>query len=376
MLSLLPPDTELQRDYRLKTKDLCNGLRSTAVNDDASSRYRSDVFKGLGQAGLLASYAPKEFGGSQLPFSVHYTVLEEISRASLSMTVVVGVNNLVQGAILAFGTDSQKKHYLPLLVRGEWLGAFSLSESGSGSDAAALSTSARRVDGGYRITGSKMWCSNAGHADLYLVMARTGESGPKGISAFLLEKGTPGLRFGKLENKMGLRGSTLAELLLEDCWVKDSARLGLEGEGFKVALSQLDVGRITIGTGGLGTAIEALSIYWARRLQGPSQFEQGDRDIFAGHFAEIQALKLMVDQAALLRESGARLSIIAAQVKLLGSDLAVRVSGDVISGLGWDGYVVGGSIERLLRDAKALQIVEGTNQIQRLVLSRELDRMY
>ncbi|MBI1860560.1 MAG: acyl-CoA dehydrogenase family protein [Deltaproteobacteria bacterium] len=375
-LQFYPPDTPAEALNRTKTRAICDDLlRPFAFEDDEKCFYRKGAFKELGKQGLLASFAPKAFGGSEMPYGCHYAVLEEISRASLSMTVAVGVNNIVQSGILAFGTDEQKKKYLPKLISGEWLGAFSLSESHSGSDAAALRTSAKKVSGGFSVTGTKMWCSNAGDADLFLLMARTGEPGAKGVTSFLVEKGTAGFRVGKLEKKLGLRGSTLAELIFEDCFLGEKQRLGAEGEGFKVALSQLDAGRVTIGVGGIGTAIEALAQFWSHRTRA-GHFEQGERDLFSAHFAEIQAARLLVNEAARLRDREERLTIIASQVKMLGSDLAVKVSSDAITYLGPDGYKKSFGVERLLRDAKALQIVEGTNQIQRLVLSRELDRMY
>lgn len=375
-LHYYPADSKDELSYRTKAREICDRLiRPNAIRDDELSHYRKEAYVELGRAGLLACFAPRHFGGNESSFTCHYTVIEEISRASLSMTVVVGVNNLVQGALCSFGSDDQKNRYLTKLVRGEWLGAFSLSEAQSGSDAASLRTCARKTEGGYRLTGNKLWCSNAGHADLYLVMTRTNDAGSKGITAFLVEKTAPGFCVGKQEKKLGLRGSTLAELVFEDCFVPIEQRLGEEGEGYQIALSQLDAGRITIGVGGLGTTIETLARVWElqRKQASPAP---GLRETFAGYFAETQALKLLVRLAAEMRDKKARITAIGSQLKLLGSELSVKVTSDAISFAGTNGYLKKTGLERLLRDAKALPIVEGTNQIQRLVLGREMDRMY
>ena len=293
--------------------------------------------------------------------------MEELARASLSLSVSVSVTNLVQGAVAAFGNADQKNAYLRPLITGEKLGAFSLSEPHAGSDAASLRLSAKKVDGGYVLNGSKCWCSNAGYADLYLVMGRTAEAKTRGITAFLVPAHTTGFRIGKMEKKLGLRASTLAELVFEDCFIPDAQRLGEEGQGFEVALSQLDAGRIAIGVVGIAAALEAIEVTWSGDLS------EGDRHIFAGHFAEVVAARTLLAAAASRRDRREEFATFASSLKLLGSDLAVKVSHDAVHFLGYDGCRSGSTVERLLRDSKALQIVEGTNQIQRLVLSRKLD---
>jgi alkylation response protein AidB-like acyl-CoA dehydrogenase len=255
------------------------------------------------------------------------------------------------------------------------LGAFSLSEPQSGSDAAGLRLAAKRTSDGYRLTGTKVWCSNAGFADLYLVIARTGEHRTKGISSFLVPKDAPGFRIGKLEKKLGLRASTLAELIFEDCFIPEGQRLGAEGEGFSVALSQLDGGRIAIGTAGVGASIDALERAWKYLQTRPQQFGEGVQQIFAEHFAGILAVKSMIQQISTRKDRGENISALGAAIKLMGSDLAVRVAGDAVQYMGEAGVCREYEVERVLRDAKALQIVEGTNQIQRLVLSREIAAM-
>lgn len=354
-------------------------LRPTAREDDVSCQFRRELFNEAARQGLTSLLVPRRYGGGEQSARCYYACLEEISRASPSMTVTMAVTNLIQGALVEFGDDRQKAEYLPRLVKGEWLGAFSLSEPSSGSDAASLRLAVKKAPGGYRVTGTKVWCSSAGHADFYLVMGRTGPDGAKGITAFLVPKDAPGFRVGKQEKKLGLRASSLAELVFEDCFLPEAQRLAGEGEGLVVALSQLDAGRITIGTTGVGIAIEALERAWAflsaREARGEEKFEDGSRQALAEHYAQIQAVRGLVGQAAILKDRGESITTIAAEAKLLGSDLAVRVAGDAIHFMGYAGALEENEVERLLRDAKALQIVEGTNQIQRLLLARQIKEM-
>ncbi len=349
-------------------------LRPTAIEDDEKSHFRRELFDELCREGLHCFAVGKEYGGGGLTPAVQYAAIEEMARASSASAVSVGVTNLIMGALSAFGSPEQKEKYLKPLVQGKWLGAFSLSEPSAGSDAASLRCSARPVAGGYEINGNKTWCSNAGHADLYLLMARTGESRTAGITAFVVPKDAKGFRVGKQEKKLGLRASSLAELVFENCFIPSSQRLGQEGEGLKVALSQLDAGRITIGVVGVALATEALNRAWAWAKKNP--FDEGVRQQLAYRYAETQAVKNLVSVAARLRAENKRITLLASQVKLLGSDLAVRTTSDVISAMGPEGVRRENEVERLLRDAKSLQIVEGTNQIQTMVIAREMDGMF
>ena len=333
----------------------------------------------MARLGLTSLLVPKKYGGSEVSARCYYACLEELSCASPAMTIVAGVTNLMQGALVQFGNEAQQRDYLPRLVTGEWLGAFSLSEPNSGSDAASLKLAARQAPGGYLLNGTKMWCSNAGHADFYLVMGRTAPHKTRGITAFLVPKSTPGFRVGKMEKKLGLRASSLAELIFEDCFIPESQRLAAEGQGLEVALSQLDAGRVTIGAAGVGIATEALERVWRFRTKqeknGGESFGEGTQQMLAEHLAYIQAARALVRDAATLKDQGERITVIAAQVKLLGSDLAVRVAQDAVHFMGEAGYLRENDVERMLRDAKALQIVEGTNQIQRMLLAREIKDM-
>ena len=375
-LTLLPlpdPDEKAIRDRAIDYAH--QSLFPFVVDDDRNAVFRRDAFNQAASLGLSSLVIPKEYGGQGASYHCHLAALEEISKVNLAMTVVIGVTNLVQGAILDFGTPTQKKDYLPKMARGEWLGAFSLSEPQSGSDAAALSCAAKKVDGGYLLNGSKVWCSSAGYADLYLVMTRTAADKTKGITAFLVPKDLAGFRIGKQEKKLGLRASSLAELIFENCHIPEAFRLGDEGEGFKVALSQLDNGRITIGVGAVGLGLAALTTSWRYRQEKTAtgwEFSDGEQQILSQYFAELQAARLLYFQAAEMKNRGETITTIASQIKLLGSDIAMRLTSDAITLMGTDGYKSDFHVERMFRDAKALQIVEGTNQIQRLVLSRIL----
>ena len=379
MLAFLPEPLPDEKKIREKTRAFVDAeVRPKAIEDDEKGRFRREAFEKLSREKLHVVVVPKEHGGLGLSSRAYYAGLEELARGSLAIAVTVGVTNLVQAALIHFGSRGQKEKLLSRLVTGEWLGAFSLSEPGSGSDAAALRTTAKRVSGGYRVTGSKTWCSNGGQADLILLFARTAEPKAKGITAFLVPKGTPGFHAGKQEKKLGLRGSTLEELVFEDCFLEDSLRIGEEGQGLAVALSQLDTGRIAIGAVGIGAAREAIERVWkyhARRQQSGIPFPEGVKLGLAGHFAETQACLALLGTAADLKDQGKPFTAIAAQVKLLGSDLAMRVTSDAVEWMEEAGYVRENEVERLMRDAKSLQIVEGTNQIQRVVLARELERM-
>ena len=359
-----------EKQVREKTaKFVDQHIRPTVEQDDATSRYRRELFDGVAQLGFHAFPHPVQYGGKAGSYRCYYAFLEELGRGSLALSVSVGVTNLVQGALVEFGTEEQKERFLKPLTSGKYLGAFSLSEPQSGSDASALRLAARKKQGGYVFNGTKIWCSNAGHADLYLVMARTGEHKTRGISSFLVPANTPGFRIGKQEKKLGLRASTLAELVFEDCFIPQDQLLGEEGTGFQVALSQLDAGRISISAAGIAAATEALE----RALQ--YSHSEGTRDLFAEHFAKILSLKTMLTVAAQNRDAGIPITVLASSLKLLSSDVAVQVCHDAVHMLGYDGVRSGSGVERLLRDAKALQIVEGTNQVQRLVLARHLDTL-
>jgi len=370
------PDEKAIRDRAL---DLYHKLiLPNALVDDRTEHFSRDSFNQFGQLGLISQSIPKAYGGAGASHRCHYAVIEELARGPIAFSVSIAVTNLVMGGILAFGNENQKKTYLPKLTSGEWLGAFSLSEPQSGSDASGLMLKATKVPKGYSLTGNKCWCSSGGDADFYLVMGRTGEHKTKGISAFLVTKNTKGFRIGKKEKKLGLKASALTELIFEDCFIPEGQLLGKEGDGFGVALSQLDAGRIGIGACGTGIAIAVIE-RMQQELNGDfgrnCAFKEAISQKFSEYYARLQAIKLLITTASTLKDSQQDIKVLASQIKLLGSELAMETSQDLVHFLGERGFREEEEVERFFRDAKALQIVEGTNQIQRLVLAREMEKM-
>ncbi len=371
---MMRPDERAAREKTIQFVE--KWVRPTAEEDDAKSLFRRELFDEAAKLGLHALCHPVEYGGGGGSHHAYYAFLEEIGRGSLALSVAVSVTNLVQGALSTFGTEAQKQKFLVPLAQGKHLGAFSLSEPQSGSDAASLHLSARRKGAGYVLNGAKLWCSNAGFADTTLVMARTSDHKTKGITSFLVSKDTPGFRTGKFEKKLGLRASTLAEIVFEDCFIPEDQLLGKEGEGFSVALSQLDAGRIAIGAAGIAAAAEALERCWKRLYSHPEGLPiEGIKQTLGGHFGRLLAARSLLFQAATLRDEREEVTAVASALKLFASDLAVQICNDAVHWMGYEGCVTGSGVERLLRDSKALQIVEGTNQIQQLVLARHLDEI-
>jgi alkylation response protein AidB-like acyl-CoA dehydrogenase len=356
-------------------------LGDTLKEDDESETFRPEYLHALGEAGLCGVQSPEEYGGLGLGYTEYAVILEEIARISASYAVSVAVTGLPQVILATYGTDAQKEKYLPSLAMGEAIGAFALSEPDSGSDAASLQASAVLEGEQYRLNGTKFWITHGGYADLYVVMARTGGEGPGGISAFLVPGDTPGLSFGKKEEKMGLRASPTVEVVLRDVLVPVENRLGAEGDGFNVAMSALDSGRITIGAISVGIAQAALDISGAYACQR-KQFKtaiidfQGVGFMLADMACKIEASRLLVRKAAGLRDAGKAYSHIAAMAKCVATDSSIQVATDAVQVLGGYGYTREYPVERYMRDAKVMQIVEGTNQVQRVVISRHIKGFY
>jgi alkylation response protein AidB-like acyl-CoA dehydrogenase len=356
-------------------------LGKTLKEDDEAELFRKDYFAALGAAGLCGIPTEEAYGGLGLGYFEYTLALEEIARVSASYAVTVAVNGLPQVILKQFGNATQKQSWLPGLASGELLGAFALSEPGSGSDAASLKTIARKEGGDYLLNGTKFWITHGGYADVYVVMARTGVEGPRGISAFLLPGDTPGLSFGKKEEKMGMRASPTAEIILEDARLPASALIGEEGDGFRVAMQALDSGRITIAAISVGLAQAALDVaapYACQRKQfgTPIIDFQGVGFLLADMATRIEASRLLVQKAAWLRDHGHPYSEVAAMAKCFATDSAMAVTQDAVQVLGGYGYTREYPVERYMRDAKVMQIVEGTNQVQRVVISRNLRRAY
>ncbi len=356
-------------------------LAPTAREDDETETFRKDLVHRLGEQGFCGIATPEAHGGLGLGYTEYAIALEEIARVSASYAVTVAVTGLPQIILVKFGNDAQRAQWLPGLAAGQLLGAFALSEPGSGSDAASLRTTAVLKGDKYVLNGTKYWITSGGYADLYIVMARTGGPGADGISAFLIPGDAKGLSAGKKEAKMGLRASPTTEIILEDVEVPVANRLGNEGIGFKVAMAALDSGRITIAAIAVGLSRAALDVAAEyatirRQFDQPIIDFQGVGFLLADMAVATDASRLLVQRAARLRDEGAAHSTEAAMAKLFATDAAMRVTTDAVQVLGGYGYTRDYPVERYMRDAKVMQIVEGTNQVQRLVVARSLKRAF
>ncbi len=348
---------------------------------DESGEFPLETLKKMAGLGLMGVPVPEEWGGAGADFMTYILLLEEVSRACASTGVILAVHTSL-GALpmLYYGTEEQRHEYLPKLARGEYLGAYALSEPDAGSDAASLRTSAKREGDEYVINGSKIFITNAGYADVYIIFATVDRSlGSRGITAFLIKKGTPGFKTGHEEKKMGLNASSTTEISFEDCRIPANQVLGKEGEGFKIAMSLLDTGRIGIGAQGLGIAQAALD----EALKYSQQREQFGQPIFnfqavsfklADMATRIEASRLLVYQAAFLKQQGLPCGKQASMAKMYATDTAMYVTTEAVQILGGNGYSRRYPVERLMREAKITQIYEGTNQIQRLVIARALQK--
>jgi alkylation response protein AidB-like acyl-CoA dehydrogenase len=355
-------------------------LAATVKEDDERELYRKELFHALGAAGLCGVQTAEEYGGLGLGYVEYALVIEELAKVAPAYAVSVAVSGLPQVILAKFGDDVQRRRWMPGLAAGDLLGAFALSEPGSGSDAASLRTTARRDGDSYVLDGTKFWITHGGYADLYVVMARTGVGGPRGISAFLVPGDTPGLSFGKKEEKMGLRASPTVEMILEGARVPAANLLAGEGQGFTVAMSALDSGRITIGATSVGLAQAALDVATAyactrKQFDTPIIDFQGVGFLLADMACKVEASRLLVHKAAWLKDAGRPFSHVAAMAKCVSTDNAMAVTTDAVQVLGGYGYTREYPVERMMRDAKVMQIVEGTNQVQRVVIARHLRRV-
>ena len=367
-----------ERDIAILAREFAAGeLAPAAAGYEERSEDPRPLYAHLADLGLAGLPYPEEFGGGGQPYSTYLLVVEEIAHAYLSLAIGLSVHTLCSFAVNEFGTDVQKKDILSKLTAGEWFGAYSLSEPSSGSDAAALQAKAERSGDGYRLNGSKIFCTRGDEADVVLVMARTGDDSPRGISAFLLEKGTAGFGGGKKEEKMGWRSSPTWELVLDNAEVPESRRLGDEGIGFRIALASLDSGRLGIAACAVGLAQRALDEtirFTGDREQfgKPVSANEGVQFMIADMATGIEAGRALYRHAAALRDGGHDYSVQAAQAKLFCTDMAMKATIDAVQLHGGYGYITEYPVERLMREAKGLQIVEGTNQIQRYVIGRRL----
>lgn len=345
---------------------------------DEESYFPREVYTRMAELGLMGMTTPEEYGGSALSRLSGALVYEELAQGDMATAVGLSVHNMVTGSIARFGNEEQRLRWVECLASGELLGAFSLSESASGSDAASLQCRAELKGETYVLNGSKMWVTNGGEADVYMVMARTMPGrGAAGISCFIVEKGTPGLSFGKTERKMGLHSSPTRELLFTDCALPCEQRLGAEGQGFKIALSSLDGGRVNIGAVAVGVAQAAFETA-TRYAHERAQFGQAISSFQAIQFMladmamKIEAARLLVYEAAYKLDTGQSAGMHASMAKCFATDMAMEVATNAVQVLGGAGYVRDYPVERYMRDIKVAQIFEGTNQIQRVVIARSL----
>ncbi len=373
---------ELQKELTTNLAKFCkDSIEPHMEHDDEAGKFRLDIFQGLGAYGVTGITLPTEYGGAGLSYSDYVYALEEIAKTSVPYAVTVSVSSMVQTIINEYGNDAQKKKYLPALTSGQEIGAFALSESHAGSDAAGLKTTAKKVAGGYQINGTKMWITSGGIAKTYIVMARTGGEGPKGVSAFIVRDGDKGFSFGKAEKKMGWKTSPTRELVFENCFVPDENLLLGEGKGFNVAMGGLDRGRVAIAAIGVGCSQRCLdeSVRYALERQQFNQpiFDfQGLQFMLSDMATEVESSRLLVHAAAQSIDAGTPNAKLCSMAKLKSTDGAMRVTTDAVQVLGGVGYTSEFPVERFMRDAKVLQIVEGTNQIQRVVIARHLKKEY
>jgi alkylation response protein AidB-like acyl-CoA dehydrogenase len=344
---------------------------------EARGEFPREVFRTLGRAGLLGLPYPEEFGGGAVPYEVYLQVLEVLASRWLTVAEGVSVHTLACYPLATYGSDVQRKRHLADMLGGELVGAYCLSEPQGGSDAASLRTRAVRDGDAFVVNGTKAWITHAGVADFYNVFCRTGADGPDGISCLLAPSSTAGLVPQAREKTMGLRSSPVAQVVLDDARIPAENLIGDEGGGFRIAMSALDSGRLGIAACAVGLAQGALdycSAYARQREQFGRRIIdfQGLGFLLADLGTQISAARALTLHAARLRDAGRPYRVEAAKAKLFATDMAMRVTTEAVQVLGGYGYVADHPVERYFREAKVLQIVEGTNQIQRLVIARDL----
>jgi len=372
---LLPSDDA--RDLIALTRDVADKLLDPIVDaHEKSETYPDGVFAQLGAAGLLSLSQPEEWGGAGQPFEVYLQALEEIAARWAAVAVAVSVHSLSSHPLLTFGTDEQKQRWLPGMLSGEQIGAYSLSEPQAGSDAAALRCLATADGDGYVVNGSKSWITHGGVADFYTLFARTGD-GSKGISCFLVPGDLEGLTFGKPEEKMGLSAVPTTSAFYDNARLDADRRIGAEGQGLQIAFSALDSGRLgiaAVATGIAQAALDEAQRYANERTTFGRKIidHQGLGFLLADMAAAVVSARATYLDAARRRDLGMPYSTEASVAKLVATDAAMQVTTDAVQVFGGAGYTRDYRVERYMREAKITQIFEGTNQIQRLVIARGL----
>ncbi len=375
----LLPSPEAEAIVALARDVAAAELAPRAAQAEADGRFPRDVFRQLGELGILGMPYPEELGGAGQPYEVYLQVLEELAGAWASVGVGVSVHVMSCFPHARFGTDAQRERWLPELLAGDLLGGYCLSEAQAGSDAAALRARARRDGDGYRISGSKAWVTHGGEADFYTLFARTSEDRSRGVSCFLVPGDAAGLTVQAPESKMGLTGSTTATLDYDDVALEAERRIGEEGQGLPIALEALDSGRLGIAAVAVGLAQSALdhAVAYAgeRETFGKPIIEhQGLGFLLADMAAAVESARATMLEAARRRDRGLPFARQASIAKLVATDAAMKVTTDAVQVLGGYGYTRDFPVERQMREAKVMQIFEGTNQIQRMLIARHLAR--
>ncbi|MDW0108615.1 acyl-CoA dehydrogenase [Sporosarcina aquimarina] len=373
--------TEEQQMMRKLVKDFAKAEIEPFIPNLEADEFPTEIVKKMGELGLMGITVPEEYGGAGMDFVSYISAIHELSKVHATVGVILSVHTSVgTNPILYFGTEEQKERYLKRMAAGELLGAFCLTEPASGSDAGSLKTRAVKKDGGYVLNGSKVFITNGGEADVYIVFAATDPSkGSYGLSAFIVDGDTPGLIIGKNEEKMGMHGSRTVQLTFEDMFVPEANLLGAENGGFKIAMANLDVGRIGIAAQALGiaeAALEAATDYARERVQfgKPIAANQGVGFKIADMATAAEASRLLVYRAAQLRAEGKPCAQEASMAKLFASQTAMDNAIEAVQVFGGYGYTKDYPVERYFRDAKVTQIYEGTSEIQRIVISKNLTK--
>ncbi|HSM96156.1 MAG TPA: isobutyryl-CoA dehydrogenase [Rhizomicrobium sp.] len=377
-------DFELTEDQRavedIARRFAAEKLAPRAAEWDATEHFPVDVMREAAALGFAGIYVKGDVGGSELSRLDAAIIMEELSAGCTSTAAFISIHNMASWMIDRFGTDEQRKRFLPRLVTMEKIASYCLTEPGSGSDAAALKTRATKDGDHYVLNGSKAFISGAGVSDVYVCMVRTGEDGPKGISCLVVEKGMPGLSFGKKERKMGWNSQPTAQVIFDNCRVPVANRIGAEGEGFRIAMMGLDGGRINIGACSVGTARAALDeakAYVSDRKQfGRAIAEfQSTQFKLADMATDLEASRLMIRNAAdALDKKAPRATMLCAMAKRFASDMGSRIANEALQLHGGYGYLKDFPAERHVRDLRVHQILEGTNEIMRVIVAREMFR--
>lgn len=375
--------TEMQTQITEMIRDFANKhIRPEMMEWDESQTFPVEVFRKLGELGLMGVLVPTEYGGSGLSYFEYVTVVSEIAKVCGSIGLSVAAHNsLCTGHILYFGNEEQKKKYLPKLATGEWIGAWGLTEANTGSDASNMQCVATRDGDDWVLNGTKNWITHGKSGNVAVVLARTGEPRAKNnVTAFIVERGTPGFSAGKKENKLGMRASETTELVFDNCRISDAQRMGEVGEGFKQAMKVLDGGRISIAALSLGIAKGA----YEASLKYSKERHQFDQPIcnfqaiafkLADMAVKIEGAELLIYQAADMKNRGVKMTKESAMAKYYASEVSVEVSTDAVQIHGGYGYTKDFPVEKYYRDSKLCTIGEGTSEVQKLVISRDILNM-